>query len=141
MVIGFGLSLSGCKSSEQKAAQPEPVESEPEKSDPAPAEADAAQMTDDELCAWMCANCYGEYAGLLEYPGDCRGKCKSQITTGRCPDPMRGKVLCQVRCKDCDACKPEKQAALECLRDCAKIEREQGEESLPEHCKVKTPEP
>ena len=136
LIIALACLLIGCRATEKKAAQPEPVEPKP-----APVAVDATGMTDDALCAWMCANCYREYAGLLEYPGDCRGECKSQITTGRCPEPMRAKVLCQVQNQDCDACEGEKQAALQCLRDCSKIEREQGKEDLPEHCRVKTPQP
>jgi hypothetical protein len=96
-------------------------------------------MTDDELCAWMCANCFREYAGLLEYPGDCRRVCIAQISTKPCAEELRAKVLCQVKSEACDACDAEKQAALQCLRDCSKLRREQGEEGLPAHCKDRTP--
>ena len=58
-VIGLALSQPGCETSERKAAQPEPA-----KSEPARAAAEVSEMTADQLCAWLGANCFGEYAGL-----------------------------------------------------------------------------
>ena len=95
-------------------------------------------MSDDTLCAWMCANCFREYAGLLEYPGDCRGVCIAQINTQPCAEQLRAKVVCQVSNKACDTCGAEKQAALTCLRECVKLRRDGSEENLPEHCEDKT---
>ena len=110
LMVGLALFLIGCKPSEQKAAPPEAV-----KSEPTAAAVQVVEMTDDQLCAWMCSNCYGEYAGLLEYPGDCHAKCKSQITTEKCAQPRRTKVVCQVQNKSCDACDAEEQAVRECF--------------------------
>ena len=57
LAIGLAFLLIVCKSSTQEAAQPTPVEPE---SEPAAVAADVAGMTDDQLCAWMCANCFSE---------------------------------------------------------------------------------
>lgn len=133
VVLCVGVLVFGCKSSERKAAAPEAA-----KPEAAQVAAAVAEMSDDELCAWMCGNCFREYAGLLEYPGDCRGVCIAQVSTKPCAEQLRAKVVCQVASKACDACDTEKQAALTCLRECSKLRRDQGEENLPEHCKDKT---
>jgi hypothetical protein len=124
----------GCEATKDKAAPPEPV-----KAEPADAIAADVDTSDDELCAWMCANCFREYAGLLEYPGDCRGVCMAQLATKPCSDMLRAKVTCQFLEKACDTCDAEKQAALECLQACDKMRRVQGEESVPPHCRDRTP--
>lgn len=134
LVLCVGVFVIGCKSSERKAAQPEPADPEM-----ARVAAAVAEMSDDALCAWMCGNCFREYAGLLEYPGDCRGVCIAQVSTKPCAEQLRAKVVCQVANKACDTCDAEKQAALTCLRECAKLRRDGGEENLPEHCKDTTP--
>jgi hypothetical protein len=110
IVIGLAPLLIGCERPEQKAAPPEAA-----KAEPTAAAVEVAEMTDDQLCIWMCNNCYGEYAGLVEYPGDCHAKCKAQITTERCAEQRRAKVRCQVQNKRCDACDAEEKAVRECF--------------------------
>ena len=110
LAAGLALWLVGCERSEDKAAQTEAA-----KPEPAAAVVEIAEMTDDQLCTWMCGNCYGEYAGLVEYPGDCHAKCKAQITTEKCAEQRRAKVRCQLQNKSCDACDAEEKAVRECF--------------------------
>jgi hypothetical protein len=134
--------LTSCKSSVQDSEKQAAATSASEEAASAgPPTAAVTQKTDDELCAWMCANCFREFAGLLEYPGDCRRVCIAQVTTKPCANELAAKVRCQVQNEDCRACDSEKQAALQCLRECAKLRRERGEETVPEHCKDKTTPP
>jgi hypothetical protein len=141
MAIAIAL-LTSCKSSVQESEKQTAATAAAEEAATADTVTAAiAEKTDDELCAWMCANCFREFAGLLEYPGDCRRVCIAQITTKPCADELAAKVRCQVQNDDCRACDAEKQAALQCLRDCARLRRERGEEAVPDQCRDKTPSP
>jgi hypothetical protein len=103
------------------------------------AAANVADLTDDELCAWICGNCYGEAVGLKPYPGDCHSDCKALLTTQPCSAPERGMVLCKVRNKDCRACRAEHRAIDQCLENCDRLKRQHNYDSskIPEHCKVR----